>query len=62
MTIGKNVWIGMNSTILKGVTIGDDSIVGAGSVVTMDIPADVVAAGNPARVVKTLQPPARGAV
>jgi acetyltransferase-like isoleucine patch superfamily enzyme len=62
VTIGKNVWIGMNSTILRGVTIGDNSIIGAGAVVTMDIPAEVVAAGNPARVVKTLQPPARDAV
>jgi galactoside O-acetyltransferase len=48
-------WIGMNSIILKGVTIGEGAIVGAGSVVTKDVPAWTVVAGNPARVVKTLQ-------
>ena len=46
--------IGMNTTILKGVTIGDRAIVGASSVVTKDIPADSVAAGNPARIIKTI--------
>jgi len=51
--IGKNCWIGMNSLILKGVTIGDNSIIGAGSVVNQDIPADSLAAGVPAKVVKT---------
>lgn len=44
--------IGLNSMILKGVSIGDNSIIGAGSVVTSDIPANVLAAGNPARVKK----------
>lgn len=51
--IGKNCWIGMNSIILKGVTIGDNSIIAAGSVVNHDIPADSLAAGIPAKVVKT---------
>jgi acetyltransferase-like isoleucine patch superfamily enzyme len=51
--IGKNCWIGMNSVILKGVTIGDNSIIGAGSIVNTDIPADSLAAGVPAKVVKT---------
>lgn len=50
--IGKNCWIGMNTIILKGVTIGDNSVVGAGSVVVRNIPADSLAAGNPAVVVK----------
>ncbi len=52
--IEDNVWIGMNSIILKGVRIGENSIIGAGSVVTKSIPANCVAAGNPARVVKLL--------
>jgi len=47
--IGKNVWIGARSTILKGVTIGDESIIGAGSLVTKDIPDHVLAFGRPAR-------------
>lgn len=55
VTIEDNVWIGMNALILKGVTIGKNSVVGAGSVVTRSIPPDSVAAGNPARVVKTLE-------
>ncbi len=50
--IGKNCWIGMNTVILKGVTIGYNSIIGAGSVVNSDIPADLLAAGVPAKVVK----------
>ena len=54
VTIGDDVWIGAGAHILKGVTIGDRSIIGAGSIVTRSIPADVVAAGNPARVVKSL--------
>lgn len=48
--IGKNVWIGSNAVILPGVSIGDNTIIGAGSVVTRDIPANVVAVGNPCRV------------
>ena len=50
VTIGNNVWIGGSVTILPGVTIGDNVTIGAGSVVTKDIPANVVAAGNPCRV------------
>ena len=53
ITIGSNVWIGENARICKGVTIGDNSVIGANSVVTKDIPANCVAVGNPARVVKT---------
>lgn len=51
--IGENVWIGINVRICKGVTIGDNSIIGANSVVTKSIPANCIAAGNPAKVVKT---------
>ena len=50
------VWIGFNAIILKGVTIGEGAIVGAGAVVTKDVPPYTVVAGNPARVVKKLQP------
>jgi len=52
--LGKNVFIGVNSVVLRNVTIGDNSIIGAGSVVTRDIPPNVVAAGNPARIIRTL--------
>ena len=52
--IGKNVWIGGSTVICPGVTIGDRTIIGAGSVVTKNIPADVVAAGNPCRIIRTL--------
>jgi len=48
--IGRNVWIGGGAIILPGVTIGDDAIVGAGSVVTRDVPAGATVVGNPARV------------
>ncbi|MFA5097252.1 MAG: acyltransferase [Candidatus Margulisiibacteriota bacterium] len=54
VTISRNVWVGMNSIILKGANIGENSIIGAGSVVTGSIPANVVAAGVPARVIKNL--------
>jgi acetyltransferase-like isoleucine patch superfamily enzyme len=50
--IGSKVWIGFNTTILKGVTIGDGAVVGMGSVVTSDIPAGALAAGNPAKIIK----------
>ncbi|WP_329039776.1 sugar O-acetyltransferase [Streptomyces sp. NBC_00178] len=52
ITIGDNVWLGGGVIVCPGVTIGDDSVIGAGSVVTRDIPAGVVAVGNPARVVR----------
>lgn len=54
VTVGNNVWIGGSVTILPGVTIGSDSVIGAGSVVTRDIPPRCVAAGNPARPIKFL--------
>jgi maltose O-acetyltransferase len=54
ITIGDDVWIGGNSVICPGVTIGSRSIIGAGSVVTKDIPSDVVAAGNPCKVIRML--------
>lgn len=54
IVIGDNVWIGANSVILDGVTIGNRSIIGAGSIVTKDIPSDCVAVGNPCRVVKSI--------
>ena len=50
--IGDNVWIGMNAVILKGVTIGENSVVAAGSVVTKSVESNAVVAGNPATVVK----------
>ncbi|MFH0233939.1 MULTISPECIES: DapH/DapD/GlmU-related protein [unclassified Vibrio] len=52
--IGDDAWIGMNAVILKGVTIGERAVVAAGSIVTKDVPADSVVAGNPAKVVKRL--------
>lgn len=52
VTIGNNVWIGGNATILPGVTIGDNVTVGAGSVVVKDVPSNTVVVGNPAKVVK----------
>ncbi|AOY60334.1 MULTISPECIES: acyltransferase [Desulfococcus] len=54
VVIEENAWIGDQAIICKGVTVGQNSIVGAGAVVTRDVPPNVVAAGNPARVVKTL--------
>ena len=51
--IGANVWVGYGCIVLKGVTIGDDSVVGAGSVVRSSVPAGVVVSGNPATLVKT---------
>jgi acetyltransferase-like isoleucine patch superfamily enzyme len=52
--IKKNAWIGANATILPGVTIGENSVVAAGAVVTKSVPANVVVAGNPAVVTKQL--------
>jgi maltose O-acetyltransferase len=54
ITIGNNVWLGGGVIVLPGVTIGDNSVVGAGSVVTRNIPSNVVAVGNPARVLKQI--------
>lgn len=54
VNIGDNVWIGGGAIILPGVTIGENTTIGAGSVVTRDIPANVVAVGNPARVLKEI--------
>lgn len=52
IVIGNNVWLGGGAIVLPGVTIGDNSVIGAGAVVTKDIPANVVALGNPARIVR----------
>ncbi len=54
VVIGHDVWIGGGAIVLPGITIGDRAVIGAGSVVTKDVPADVVVAGNPARVVREL--------
>ena len=54
VTIGDNVWIGAGVTILPGVTIGERAVIGAGSVVTHDIPAGVLAFGNPCKVVRDI--------
>lgn len=54
ITIGDNVWVGGSTTILPGVTIGENTVIGAGSVVTKDIPPNVVAAGNPCRVIRPI--------
>ncbi|MFI7008471.1 sugar O-acetyltransferase [Streptomyces sp. NPDC050145] len=54
ITIGDNVWLGGGAIVCPGVTIGDNSVIGAGAVVTRDIPANVVAVGNPARPVRTV--------
>lgn len=55
ITIGEDVWVGGSAVICPGVSIGDRSVIGAGSVVTKDIPADVFAAGNPCRVIRSLK-------
>lgn len=54
ITIGRRVWICGNVSVVPGVTIGDDTIIGAGSVVTRDVPSGVVAAGNPCRVLRKI--------
>ena len=52
--IGKNVWIGAGVIILSGVNIGDNAVIGAGSIVTKDVPKDMIAVGNPAKVIKSI--------
>ena len=54
VTIGKNVWIGGNSVICPGVTIGDNVVIAAGAVVTRDVPSNVMAGGNPAKIIRKL--------
>lgn len=54
ITIGNSVWVGAHVCVLPGVTVGDNSVIGAGSVVTKDIPANVLAVGNPCRVIRKL--------
>ncbi len=56
VVLEENVWVGDSAIVCKGVTIGKNSIIGAGSVVTANIPANVIAAGNPARIVRRLDP------
>ncbi len=53
--IGNNVWLGGGVIVLPGVTIGDNTVVGAGAVVTKDLPANVLAVGNPARILRSLE-------
>lgn len=55
IVIGDNVWLGGGAIICPGVTVGENTVVGAGSVVTKDVPADVLAVGSPARVVRSLR-------
>jgi acetyltransferase-like isoleucine patch superfamily enzyme len=55
VVIGDDIWIGRRAMVMKGVTIGDRAIIAAGAVVTHDVPADSVAAGNPAKIVKYLK-------
>ena len=52
VTIGNNVWVGMNSVVMRGVTIGENTIIGANSIVTKSIPANVIAVGSPCKVIK----------
>lgn len=54
ITVEDNVWIGANVVVLPGVTIGENSVIGAGSIVTKDVPANVVAVGNPCRVLREI--------
>jgi acetyltransferase-like isoleucine patch superfamily enzyme len=54
ITIGDNVWIGGNVVINPGVTIGNNSVIGTGSIVTKDIPANVIAVGNPCKVLRAI--------
>lgn len=54
IVLGKNVWVGSNATILQGVSIGDNAVVGAGAVVTKDVPANTVVGGVPAKFIKSI--------
>ena len=54
IVIGKNVWIGSDATILPGITIGENSIIAAGAVVTKNVPENVIAGGNPAKIIKKI--------
>lgn len=54
IVLGRNVWVGSNSTILQGVTIGDNAIIAAGAVVSKDVPADTIVGGVPARYIKSI--------
>ncbi|XVX20622.1 sugar O-acetyltransferase [Actinomycetota bacterium] len=56
ITIGDNVWLGGDAIVLPGVSIGDNTVVGSGAVVTKDLPANVLAVGNPAKVIRELDP------
>ena len=55
ITVGNNVWFGGGVKVLPGVTIGDNAVIGAGSIVTKDIPANALAYGNPCRVIRLLK-------
>lgn len=55
ITVGDNVWLGGNVVVLPGVTIGNNTVIGAGSIVTKDIPENVIAVGNPCKVVKNIE-------
>ncbi|MDZ4817250.1 MAG: acyltransferase [Verrucomicrobiota bacterium] len=55
VVIGDNVWVGFNAVILKGVSIGENSVIAAGTVVTKDVPANVIFAGNPGKIVREIE-------
>ena len=55
ITIGDNVWLGGGVIVCPGVTIGENSVIGAGSVVTKDVPPNVLAAGNPCKVIRPIE-------
>lgn len=57
ITLGKNVWVGSNSTILQGVTIGDNAVIAAGAVVTKDVPENTIVGGVPARIIRKSNSP-----
>ena len=57
IVLGRNVWVGSNATILRGVTIGDNAVVAAGAVVSRDVPANTIVGGFPARIIKRIDNP-----